>query len=132
MTSPRTLNEIFFGAIDRYPAASVSMRAKLSGTWTDFDYRFVLDQVQCLAAGLRELGLKPGDRVALLSENRPEWAWTDYACLAARCADVPIYPTLPAQHIGYILRDSGTVAIIVSNRAQLEKVLAIRYPDVTP
>ena len=52
MTSPRTLNEIFFGAIDRYPAASVAMRAKIGGTWTDFDYRLVLDQVQCLAAGL--------------------------------------------------------------------------------
>ena len=87
MTSPRTLNEIFFGAIDRYPATSVAMRAKIAGTWTDFDYRFVLDQVKCLAAGLRELGLNPGDRVALLSENRPEWAWADYACLALRCAD---------------------------------------------
>ena len=52
--------------------------------------------MQCLAAGLRELGLQPGDRVAILSENRPEWAIADYACLAARCADVPIYPTLPA------------------------------------
>jgi len=132
MTAPGTLNEIFFGAIDRYPATSVAMRAKLGGTWTDFDYRFVLDQVQCLAAGLRELGLNPGDRVALLSENRPEWAWADYACLALRCADVPIYPTLPPQHIGYILRDSGAAAIIVSSRAQLEKVLAIRYPDVAP
>ena len=71
MTSPRTLNEIFFGAIDRYPAASVAMRAKLGGTWTDFDYRFVLDQVQCLAAGLRELGVKPGDRVAFFRRIGP-------------------------------------------------------------
>ena len=55
-----------------------------------------------------------------------------YACLAARCADVPIYPTLPPQHIGYILRDSGAMAVVVSSVAQLEKILAIRHPDVTP
>ena len=52
-------------------------------------------------------GLRPGDRVAILSENRPEWAIADYACLAARCTDVPIYPTLPAKQVEYILADSG-------------------------
>ena len=66
--------------------------------------------------------MRPGDRVAILSENRPEWAIADYACLAARCADVPIYPTLPAKQVEYILRDSGAVAVFVSTAAQLEKV----------
>jgi long-chain acyl-CoA synthetase len=75
---------------------------------------------------LRELGIRDGDRVAILSENRPEWAIADYACLTARCTDVPIYPTLPARQIEYILRDSGAVALVVSSAAQLEKVLAIR------
>ena len=57
---------------------------------------------------------RPGDRVAILSENRPEWAIADYACLMCGIADVPIYPTLPAEQIAYILRDSGAVAIFVS------------------
>jgi long-chain acyl-CoA synthetase len=86
----------------------------------------VADQVQDLSLGLLELGLRPGDRVAILSENRPEWAIADYACLAARCTDVPIYPTLPARQVEYILRDSGAAAILVSTDAQLEKILAVR------
>ncbi len=70
--------------------------------------------------------MRDGDRVAILSENRPEWAITDYACLTARATDVPIYPTLPARQVEYILRDSGAVAIVVSTAAQLEKLLSIR------
>jgi long-chain acyl-CoA synthetase len=92
----------------------------------------VLDQVQCIAAGFRELGITPGSNIAILAENRPEWAYTDFACLSLRCADVPIYPTLPAGQISYILRDSGAVAIVVSTKPQLEKILTIRQPDVTP
>jgi long-chain acyl-CoA synthetase len=83
-------------------------------------------QVENLSIGLQELGLRRGDRVAILSENRPEWAITDYACLAARCTDVPIYPTLPARQVEYILRDSGAVAVLVSSEAQLAKVMSIR------
>ena len=82
--------------------------------------------MQDLSLGLLELGVAPGDRVAILSENRPEWAIADYACLAARCTDVPIYPTLPAKQAEYILRDSAAVAVLVSTPAQLEKLLAIR------
>jgi long-chain acyl-CoA synthetase len=102
------------------------MRAKRGGRWVALGYAELADQVQDLSLGLLELGLAPGDRVAILSENRPEWAVTDYACLAARCTDVPIYPTLPAKQAEYILRDSGSVAVVVSSAAQLEKVLAVR------
>ena len=92
----------------------------------DLSYRDLAGRVEDLSIGLQELGVRRGDRVAILSENRPEWAIADYACLAARCADVPIYPTLPARQAEYILRDAGAVAILVSNPAQLEKVMAIR------
>ena len=78
------------------PARSRS-RAKRNGAWLDLSYRDLADRVQDLSLGLLELGIHPGDRVAILSENRPEWAIADYACLAARCTDVPIYPTLPAE-----------------------------------
>jgi long-chain acyl-CoA synthetase len=104
----------------------VAFRAKRAGRWVDIGYGEVADQVQDLSIGLQELGVRRGDRVAILSENRPEWAIADYACLAARCADVPIYPTLPARQAEYILRDSGAVAVLVSNATQLEKVLAVR------
>jgi long-chain acyl-CoA synthetase len=102
------------------------MRAKRGGRWTPLGYRELAEQVQDFSLGLLELGVRRGDRVAILSENRPEWAITDYACLAARAADVPIYPTLPARQAEYILRDSGAVAVVVSTAAQLEKVRSVR------
>jgi long-chain acyl-CoA synthetase len=126
VTAPTTLTELFFGAVDRYADRPAAMRAKRDGVWTDIGYRALKDQVHAAAIGLRELGLAPGDRVAILSENRPEWAIIDYACLTARCADVPVYPTLPAAQIAYILNDAGAAAICVSNREQLAKVLEIR------
>jgi len=132
MAAPRTLNELFFGGLDRSGTRSVAMRVKRGEAWVDISYAEVLDRVQCVAAGLRELGVQPGSNVAILAENRPEWAFVDYGCLSIRCADVPIYPTLPAGQISYILRDSGAVACVVSSRAQLDKILGIRHPDVTP
>jgi long-chain acyl-CoA synthetase len=132
MAEPRTLNDIFFSAMDRNASRPVAMRVKRDGRWLDISFAETRDRVQCLAAGLRELGITAGNNVALLSENRPEWALIDFACLSIRCADVPVYPTLPAGQISYILRDSGAVAILVSSKQQLEKVLAIRHPDVTP
>jgi long-chain acyl-CoA synthetase len=132
MAAPRTLNELFFGGLDRSGTRSVAMRVKRGDAWVDISYADVLERVQCVAAGLRELGVQPGSNVAILAENRPEWAFVDYACLSIRCADVPIYPTLPAGQISYILRDSGAVACVVSSRAQLDKILGIRHPDVTP
>ena len=102
------------------------MRIRRDGRWTELSYLELAERVYAASVGLRELGIRDGDRVAILSENRPEWAIADYACLAARCTDVPIYPTLPARQAEYILRDSGAVALLVSSAEQLEKALAIR------
>ncbi|HEX3235314.1 MAG TPA: long-chain fatty acid--CoA ligase [Gemmatimonadales bacterium] len=102
------------------------MRAKRDGRWVALSYTEFAEQVEDFSIGLLELGVSPGDRLAILSENRPEWAIADYACLAARCTDVPIYPTLPARQAEYILRDSGSVAVLVSSAAQLEKLRAVR------
>jgi long-chain acyl-CoA synthetase len=123
---PTTLNEIFFGAVDRFAACPVAMRSKVGGRWTDLSYAELLARVQALSVAFEELGIRPGDRIAILSENRPEWAIADYAALAARCTDVPIYPTLPARQAEYILRDSGAAAVLVSSQVQLDKVLEVR------
>ncbi len=124
--SARTLTELYFGALERFGHHPVAVRAKRNGQWYELSYQQLADRVQDLSLGLLELGIAPGDRVAILSENRPEWAMADYACLAARCTDVPIYPTLPAKQVEYSLCDSGAVAIFVSTRNQLDKVNAIR------
>ncbi len=126
MADPRTLNELFFGAMDRLAAKPAVLRRKNAGRWEDISGSAMLARVHDVSLGLRDLGVGAGDRVAILSENRPEWAMADYACLALRAADVPVYPSLPAKQVEYILRDSGAAAIFVSNKQQLAKVQEIR------
>jgi long-chain acyl-CoA synthetase len=123
---PGTLTELFFGAMDRWRERPAVMRVKRGGTWQPLSYADLLQQVRHVSLGLGTLGVRAGDRVAILSENRPEWAIADYACLAARCPDVPVYPTLPASQVRHILRDSGAVAIFVSSAEQRAKVDEIR------
>lgn len=126
MADPRTLNELFFGAMDRFAAKPAVLRRKNAGRWEDISGSAMLARVHDVSLGLRDLGVGAGDRVAILSENRPEWAMADYACLALRAADVPVYPSLPAKQVEYILRDSAAAAIFVSNKQQLAKVQEIR------
>ncbi len=104
----------------------------MRGSWRPIsasDFGFT---VRALSLGLNGLGIQPGDRVAILSENRPEWAMADYACLCAGIWSVPVYPTLPAAQIAPILEDSGARAIFVSSLEQLGKILTIRgsCPDL--
>ncbi len=126
MSAGGTLTQLYFGACDRFRDRPVALRWKREGRWLPIGYRELADRVQDASAGLLALGIAAGERVAILSENRPEWAIVDFACLAARCADVPVYPTLPVKQVEYILRDSGAVAVCVSNRAQLDKIQEIR------
>jgi long-chain acyl-CoA synthetase len=125
VTPPQTLTKLYFGAADRFRDRPAALRSKRDGHWAPLSHAALLEQVHGVSVGLLELGIAPGDRVAILSENRPEWAITDFACLAARCADVPVYATLPAKQVEYILRDSGAVAVCVSTRAQLDKLLEV-------
>lgn len=79
-----------------------------------------------VARALREWKIGKGDRVAILSENRPEWATADFATMLLGAVVVPIYPTLTQDQVEHLLRDSGSRVVFVSTQAQLEKVLAIR------
>ena len=132
MADPRTLNELFFAAMDALADRPAVLRRKNAGRWEAISCSALMARVQDVSLGLRDLGVGPGDRVAILSENRPEWAVADYACLALRAADVPIYPTLTAKQVAYILRDSGATTLFVSTKQQLGKVQEIRpqVPDL--
>jgi long-chain acyl-CoA synthetase len=129
MTAPMakgTLTQLFFNALERHRSLPAAYRHKVGDRWVGLTHTDVEERVRAVSLGLRELGVGPGDRVSILSENRPEWAIADYACLCARAADVPIYPTLPTKQVEYILRDSGAVAVFCSTAAQLAKVLEVR------
>jgi long-chain acyl-CoA synthetase len=121
-----TLTHLFFTTVERHGSSPAAFRSKVGGVWTGLTHRQTLARVQAITLGLRELGVQPGDRIGLVSENRPEWALTDYACLCARGVDVPIYPTLTAKQTEYILRDSEAVAVFCSTGAQLAKVLEVK------
>ena len=129
---PGTLNELFFGAIERFDKPD-ALQYKRGGKYTPVSHREIERRVRHAALGLATLGVKKGDRVAILSENRPEWAIADYACLTSGVTDVPIYPTLPADQIAFILKDSGAVAIFVSTAEQAGKIAEIRdhVPSLT-
>ena len=93
-TAPRTLCDIFqAAAASGKPNLLIS---KVAGEWRPISASDFGFSVRALSLGLNGLGIQPGDRVAILSENRPEWAMADYAILCAGAWSVPIYPTLPA------------------------------------
>ena len=121
---PGTLTRLFFGALahDKPDALQV----KVKGQYTPISSRTLGERVRRLALGLQELGIQPGERVAIFSENRPEWAIADFACLTASLTDVPLYPNLPPDQAAYILNDSGAVAIFVSDAAQAAKIAEVR------
>ena len=126
MSTPGTLTKLFFDAVDQHGSKPAALRYKADGAWHDITHAELVRRVMRFALALRRLGVKRGDRIAILSENCPEWAITDYACLSIGVTDVPVYPTLPANQVKYILGDSGAVAIAVSSPQQLAKVQEIR------
>ncbi|MDB4885360.1 MAG: AMP-dependent synthetase and ligase [Gemmatimonadetes bacterium] len=123
--TPGTLTRLFFDGIEQHDKPD-ALQVKVKGTYTPISSRTLADRVRHLALGLAELGAKAGDRVAIFSENRPEWAIADYACLTSCLADVPLYPNLPPEQAAYILRDAGVVAIFVSDAAQAAKIAVVR------
>ncbi len=123
--APGTLNQLFFDAVSKYNRPD-ALQVRTGGAYRPISHTEVAERVRHAARGLSSLGIRRGERVAILSENRPEWAVADFACLTAGLADVPIYPTLPAEQIAYILKDAGVVAIFVSNKAQAEKIREVR------
>ncbi len=122
---PGTINQLFFDAIDRFNKPD-ALRYKAEGTWHSLSHATLEERTRRVALGLRALGLKRGDRVAILAENSPMWAIADYGCLTAGFTDVPIYPTLPAEQIPHILNDAGATAIFVSTPGQAAKIAEIR------
>src|SRR5271154_2109882 len=92
------------------------------GAWKPITSNDFYGRVRALADVFRGWGLKKGDRVAILSENRWGWAVTDFATLSMGGVDVPLYSTLTAEQIGYMLRDSGAKVAVVSTTEQYEKL----------
>ncbi len=118
---PTTLNDLFNCAVERFRDDTL-LRFKKNGVWQSLAYGEVARRVRELSLGLYELGIRKGDRLAIWSENRPEWNVADLAVLALGAADVPIYTTQSRHHVEYILKNSETRAIFVSSTFLAEAV----------
>ncbi len=121
---PRTLVDVVSGLSTlRKPDLLLYKR---DGRWRPISSDQLVADVRATAAALIRLGVPVGGRVALLSENRPEWATVDFACHLAGAVLVPVFPTMVADQAEYLLRDSGAVAAFASGDEQLAKVLDAR------
>jgi len=117
---PRTISELFFNAArhDRSDALSY----KRDGEWRHISSKQLVERIKHIALGLYSLGLRKGDRLALLANNSPEWTLTDAACQFTGVLDVPIYPTLAKTSVRYILDDSGSRVFVIESREAYERV----------
>ena len=119
---PTTLVEVFEHVARVHPRAD-TLNYKRDGRWIAISSDEMLRRARRIAGGLYSLGVRHGDRVAILSESRPEWILIDAGCLFATAIDVPIYPTLTLPQVRYILKDSGARALVLQNE---EKFLHVR------
>ena len=120
----RTLNDIFFAIADRNDRVVMMHRQPIQ--WVSISSQEFYRNVVGVARELCQWGVSKGDRIAILSENRPEWAIADFACLLLGAVVVPIYTTLTGEQTAYMLRDSGAKAVFVSSEKQFQKVRGIQ------
>jgi long-chain acyl-CoA synthetase len=118
----RTIAELPFLSGGRFPKPDLIGQCR--GDAVEYiSGRELVPRIRDISLGLATMGMAPGDRVAILSESRPEWVFTDLAILTAGAISTPIYPTLSIEQIAFILRDSGASIVVVSSAAQLDKLL---------
>ena len=104
---------------------SVALRVKKRGIWREITWAEYWDQVSVFAHALIASGIDEGDRVAIHSENRPEWVYADVGSIAARTACIGLYPTNPSAEVEYLLADSGSRLLVVEDQEQADKVLSV-------
>lgn len=106
-------------------ASHTALRVKESGIWQDITWAEYHTSARQIAYGLAALGVAQGDRVAIQSENRPEWLFTDLATTMLRGAIVGFYPTNPVAEVTYLLQDSGAKVLIAEDQEQVDKALEV-------
>src|ERR1700739_3492623 len=121
-----TLPSRFLNAIDSRPTSRAQLFRHADSTWESISSAELLRRVAALSMALVELGVKPGDRVALFAANRPEWHTADFAINGAGAITVPIYFNESPERMTYILKHSGAHVIVVAGEDQLHKLLACR------
>ncbi len=102
------------------------LKHKFDKNYEDISYSKFRDETELFALGLASMGIKRGHKIAIIAENRPEWVYSDFAITGLGAVNVPLYPISTADTIKFILNDSQSVGVIVSNKFHLNKVLKIK------
>jgi long-chain acyl-CoA synthetase len=119
-----TLAQMLLNTVKSFPKDDL-MLAKKDGAYVPLSTKDFGDRVRFFSLGLRQLGLGPGDKMVILSENRPEWVMADFAALCRGALTVPIYTTLVPDQARYIIDDSDASIVVVSDEAQWRKIEAV-------
>lgn len=118
---PQSLIEMLSLTVNQYPDKAALMW-KRDGSYRSMTYRQFWDRIHRFASGLSQLGIGRDSKVAILSENNPMWAITDFAVASLGAVSVPIYPTLPAEQVHFILDNADVEVAVVENEEQLRKI----------
>ena len=104
----------------------VAQRHKCEGVWKEFSWAGVRDEVRALALGLRERGVRRGQTVLLLGENRPELYWAEWAAMAVGAKVVALYPDATEAELDYVVNDAKAVCVFAEDQEQVDKVLPVK------
>ncbi|MBX3289277.1 MAG: long-chain fatty acid--CoA ligase [Acidobacteria bacterium] len=124
---PSTLPELFLQAVSKKHRSN-ALSYKVNEDWRRISSDEMLERIRAITLGLYSLGLRKGDRIAILASNSPEWTLSDAACQFAGLLDVPVYTTLSPASVEYILNDSGAKAIFIEDKAAFDRIAEI-LPD---
>ena len=116
--------------ISKYPDQDVALAKKENGKWVNYSIQKYIEITDYLSYALIELGIKKNDKVAIISNNRPEWNMLDMAIMQVGAITVPIYPTISKEDYRYIINDCGVKLIILEGASILQKIESIK--DETP
>lgn len=114
------LFELFPYQLEHFPKED-ALAAKEDGVWKKYSTKQITEIINHLSSGLLNLGLQPGDKIGIISNNRPEWNFIDHACMQIGVIDVPVYPTVSDNDLTYILKESEVKYVFVSSRDLFEK-----------
>lgn len=124
-TGSRTIADLLPRAAEQY-AERPAVAVKRDGVWREVTFGEVGEIVSEIARGLIDLGIEPGERVCILAKTRPEWTYADFAIASIGAVKVTIYANSSAEQCEWVAGNSGAAAVICEDRAQLEKIRAVR------
>ena len=114
----------FLSQLQQMPSKTDALAAKENGVWRKYDTQEYIETVNILSYAFIQIGIKPGDRIGLISNNRPEWNFIDYACLQTGSISTPLYPTISDNDLKHVIGDAGITYFFVANKEMYNKVKA--------